>query len=451
MLGVKHIGKDSNGNVLEKRWTSITSDATGKYLAACVYNENIWTSQDYGESWISENNSPNARWYSITSDSTGQYLAACAQKVDDVEENNGYIYTNNDYGIGDWIPNESSGKRNWYSITSDSTGKYLAACDNDGFIYTSNDGGEIWTLNILSGKRNWYSITSDSTGKYLAACNNGGFIYTSNDGGAIWTLNILSGIKSWVSITSDSTGQYLAAITDKSEIYTSSDYGINWRTTNTSLGYGGISIASSSDGTKIIAGCYLNYYVSTNSGESWVQNYTGYDYSYEHVASNSSGSQFVACDDIGFIFTLAYNVTDVTFESGSEIVNFYSGDTIIDTITAIPGQLVTKLLEYGDYSDPSIRNIFEYLKNFVFSDSIFDIIKYNLAAFLSAEAFAQAYTEIVYALTDKYNNGEITIEQYNIELEVSAEQLAENYPTWYFNNLTKIEAAIIKYKYILDN
>jgi hypothetical protein len=399
-------------NVDSKRWTSITSDSTGQYLAACVYYENIWTSIDYGKSWSSNNNSPKVRWVSITSDSTGQYLAACAEKVDDNDDNNGYIYTSRDYG------------KNW----------------------SSN--------NKSSGKRNWYSITSDYTGQYLAACNNGGFIYTSIDSGINWSSNIeSSGNKNWYSITSDSTGQYLAAITGESEIYTSSDYGINWITTNEPLGYGGISIASSSDGTKIIAGCYLNYYVSTNSGDSWEQNYTGYDYSLEHVASNSSGSQFVACDDIGYIFTLTYtqeNVTDVTFESGSEIVKFYIGSTIVEKFTAIPGQLDTKLLEDGDYSDPSIRNIFERLKKYSYTESIFDIIKYNLAAFLPSIAYAQAYTTIVYELTEKYNNGEITIEQYNIALKVSAEQLAENYPTWYFNNLTKIEAAIIKYKYILE-
>jgi photosystem II stability/assembly factor-like uncharacterized protein len=442
-------------DVNSKRWTSITSDSTGQYLAACVYSEKIWTSIDYGKSWSSNNNSPNVRWVSITSDSTGQYLAACAQKVDDNDDNNGYIYTSRDYGKNWSSNNKSSGKRNWYSITSDYTGQYLAACNNGGFIYTSIDSGINWSSNIeSSGERNWYSITSDSTGQYLAACNNYGFIYTSRDYGKNWKLNKVSGNKNWYSITSDSTGQYLAAITGESEIYTSSDYGINWITTNEPLGYGGISIASSSDGTKIIAGCYLNYYVSTNRGKTWKQNYTGYDYSLEHVASNSSGSQFVACDDIGYIFTLTYkqeNVTDVTFESGSEIVNFISGSTIVEKFTAIPGQLDTKLLEEGDYSDPSIRNIFERLKFFVFSDSTIDITKYNLAAFLSAEAYAQAYTEIVYALTDKYNNGEITLVEYNIALEDSAEKLAENYPTWYFNSLTKIEAAIIKYRYILDN
>ena len=388
-------------DVNSKRWTSITSDSTGQYLAACVYSEKIWTSIDYGKSWSSNNNSPKARWLSITSDSTGQYLAAC---------------------------------------------------DNGGFIYTSQNYGANWSSNNeSSGTRNWYSITSDSTGKYLAACSYGGFIYTSNDSGAKWSSNNeSSGIKNWVSITSDSTGQYLAAITYESEIYTSSDYGINWRTTNTSLGYGGISIASSSDGTKIIAGCYLNYYVSTNSGESWVQNYTGYDYSYEHVASNSSGSQFVACDDIGFIYTLAYNVTDVTFESGSEIVKFSSDDTIIDEFTTIPGQLVTELLEDGDYSDQSILNIFENLRKYSYSESIFDIIKYKLAAFFSSIAYAQAYTTIVEELTDKYDNGVITIDEYDEALEVAAKELSDKYPIWYFNSLTKIEAAIIKYRYILE-
>ena len=151
-----------------------------------------------------------------------------------------------------------------------------------------------------------------------------------------------------------------------------------------------------------------------------------------------------------YVYTLQYEVTDVTIESGSEIVKFSSDDTIIDTFTAIPGQLVTELLEDGDYSDPSIRNIFERLKFFVFSDSTIDITKYNLAAFLSAEAFAQAYTTIVEELTDKYKKGVITIKQYDIALKVAAKELSDKYPTWYFNNLKKIELAMIKYRYILE-
>ena len=143
-------------------------------------------------------------------------------------------------------------------------------------------------------------------------------------------------------------------------------------------------------------------------------------------------------------------VTDVTIESGSEIVKFSSYDTIIDTFTAIPGQLDTELLEEGDYSDSSILSIFKNLKKYSYSESIFDIIKYNLAAFFPSIAYVQAYTTIVEELTAKMLKGEITLVEYNIALKVAAKELSDKYPIWYFKSLTKIELAMIKYRYILE-
>ena len=68
----------------------------------------------------------------------------------------------------------------WESITSDSTGKYLAAVINSGGIYISSNYGSTWTQTSAPSAA-WFSITSDSTGQYLAAVNSGG-----GGGGAIY-------------------------------------------------------------------------------------------------------------------------------------------------------------------------------------------------------------------------------------------------------------------------
>lgn len=57
----------------------------------------------------------------FTQHATGQYIAACIQ--------DGYIYTNDDYGYGIWTPTAITiaGKENWNDIISDAVGKYLYA------------------------------------------------------------------------------------------------------------------------------------------------------------------------------------------------------------------------------------------------------------------------------------------------------------------------------------
>ena len=202
-------------------WQCITSDSTGQYLAAAIYNDKIYTSSNYGSSWLRSSSSPKTTWQSITSNSTGQYLAA-------VSNGNG-IYTSSNYGSNWNQTNQTSYK--WTSITSDSTGQYLAAVSNGNGIYTSSNYGSNWNQTNQTSYK-WTSITSDSTGQYLAAVNsngngNNGYIYTSSNYGSSWT-QVASPSKVWQSITSDSTGQYLSVTASNGNIYTSSNYGILW-------------------------------------------------------------------------------------------------------------------------------------------------------------------------------------------------------------------------------
>ena len=124
--------------------------------------------------WI-QTSAPYLRWIGITSDSTGRYLAACAQ-------NTGGIYTC-DTSVGNWVLTSAPSNLNWHSITSDSTGVYLAAAafePNTPGIYTSTTSGTSWTLNSAPNA-GWEGITCDSTGQYLAAVSyNSIGIYTGN-------------------------------------------------------------------------------------------------------------------------------------------------------------------------------------------------------------------------------------------------------------------------------
>ena len=83
-----------------------------------------------------------------------------------------------------WVKT-SAPSLNWYSITSDSSGKRLAAVAQWDGIYTSNDYGVTW-MKTKAPDLKWYSIASDSSGQRLAAVAYGGGIYTSNDYGTNW-------------------------------------------------------------------------------------------------------------------------------------------------------------------------------------------------------------------------------------------------------------------------
>jgi hypothetical protein len=282
------------------------------------------------------------------------------------------------------------------------------------YDYTKYNGlGAPYTL--------WSSITAN--GLTIAASEKDGFIYTYR-GNNNWYKCSPPKAK-WLKIASSSDGKYVAAINTDPGLWISADYGQTWYLDKMSKDYQFKYICfERTDLTNINGVYYTIFAIAYNPYNDKIDDYAVY------TGDVIASSQYT------------------TF--GSEENTFTNGDIIVEKFTTIPGQLDTILLEDGDYSDPSILNIFEHLKKYSYPESIFDDIKYNLAAFFPSIAYAQAYTTIVEELTAKYNNGEITIEQYDIALEVSAEQLAEKYPTWYFNSLIKIEAAIIKYKYILE-
>ena len=67
----------------------------------------------------------------------------------------------------------------------------------------------------------WWDITSDSTGKLLAATQNGGYIYYSTNYGNTWTQSQSPNL-GWTAISSDRSGSNLVAVTWSTGIYTSS-------------------------------------------------------------------------------------------------------------------------------------------------------------------------------------------------------------------------------------
>lgn len=196
-------------------WNSMTSSSDGSKLAATESNGYIWTSSDYGVNWVDQMSSGSREWGSITSSASGQYLAATVR-------NNGDIWTSNDYGAT-WIDQIGSGQRNWTAITSSANGKYLAAIILEvGDILVSSDYGVTWVDQVSSGPRAWKKLTMSDDGSKIAAVdtNDGGVIYTSAGYGASWTLQSTAGPGNWSAITSSADGSKLAATIIGGDVWT---------------------------------------------------------------------------------------------------------------------------------------------------------------------------------------------------------------------------------------
>ena len=292
---------------------------------------------DVGYTWTDRSSAGARGWTSITSDSTGQYLAAVVYSGD--------IYTSSNYGAS-WTDQTSAGSQDWISIASSSTGQYLAAASELGDIYTSSNYGASWTDQTGLGTPSmgeWYSITSDSTGQYLAAVADGGGIYTSSNYGANWTDQTNAGSpRAWQSIASSSNGQYLAAVDAGSgsggDIYTSSNDGANW-TDQTSAGTQKWAAITSDSTGQYLAAAVGNgdIYTSSNYGANWTDQTSAGTQTWSTITSSSNGQYLAAAGfGVGDIWTandssLAYTPasTSTTISSDiSPVISLTSNGTV---------------------------------------------------------------------------------------------------------------------------
>ena len=249
-----------------------------------------------------------ADWWAITSSSSGQYLAAC--------QSNGYIYTSHDYGVT-WT-NIGSISLLWHGITSSSSGQYLAVCGitdtvsgtpYNGCIFISNDYGVSWNWRQSTSPNNsWYCVTSSASGQYLVAgaydVTLGG-LWTSSDYGATFAQTSFTNAQ-WSGITCSSSGQYFAGCVNGGLIYFSSDYGETWgRDNSSSLGSKQwYSITSSSSGQYLAACAYGDYiYTSSDYGASWNAITGGFLGDWNCITYSSSGQYLAVGLGSGNIYT----------------------------------------------------------------------------------------------------------------------------------------------------
>jgi photosystem II stability/assembly factor-like uncharacterized protein len=279
-------------------WERVAQSSDGKFQTAVVRGGNIYTSDDYGNTWKACSQNFNLFWYSISISLLGNYQSACAQED--------HIYTSTDYGQT-WTQNTNAPIAFWNEISISADGQYQTAVANgfvvdpynNGYIYSSSDYGQTW-IQRTNENNVWISISISNSGQYQTAISFyvygisdpndvQGYAFNSNDYGNTWTknTNLAKGFYTCVNISSNGQIQvigenncnYLPAI--PLGLYISYDYGSTFNLAQTPFN-NWLSISMTHDGNTIIAANYQqtdeygnivantgNIVISYNRGETW--------------------------------------------------------------------------------------------------------------------------------------------------------------------------------------
>lgn len=227
-------------------WKGVASSSDGKILHAVSYIEGkIYRSEDYGLTW-NKINCCHGAWWTISTSADGQKIIAAEYVFPQ-----GRISTSQDGG-NNWIDRLSAGNRSWVKVTSSDDGSKLAAIDVGGYIYTSDDSGASWRPNNSAGQKTWWSVDMSSDGKVIAAVAEDSNIMISNNFGNTWNSVSSLGMKNWGSITVSGNGKRIFALGDYGVgLYYSIDSGKSWSKWNNSIVPGNWELVSSKDGSKV--------------------------------------------------------------------------------------------------------------------------------------------------------------------------------------------------------
>ncbi len=182
-----------------------------------------------------------------------------------------------------WETQLSAVSANWTFPALNYSGQYQTIGQNNGNLYTSNDYGKTWNINLspaVSGSLPWIGQAMCGSGQYqLGGANNA---YISNDYGTTWTQTTASA--GW-SVGMDNSGKYQLSITDRIQV--SHDYGQTWFIVEDADIEGGISsktywgAAVSLDGQHMLTSAEGNLagpaqqeflYTSNDYGRTWIRN-----------------------------------------------------------------------------------------------------------------------------------------------------------------------------------
>jgi photosystem II stability/assembly factor-like uncharacterized protein len=230
LYGIKWVNKTSTTDIATQNWRTVSVSSTGEFQSAIEEFGDIYTSNDYGHTWVIQYNIGEAITNCISISLTGQYQTATNGKD---------IYISNDYGTT-WNQVFDSGNCQIFVVVR-VMGRYQSIISSGDGIYRSTDYGQTWVQHTDVDSDIYNSIQTFPTagisishdGKYqIVVCE---AIYLSSDYGETWnTTTVVNDVNreyddhNWVACDISSDGKYAAATEVTGEIYTSQDYGVTW-------------------------------------------------------------------------------------------------------------------------------------------------------------------------------------------------------------------------------
>lgn len=355
-------------------WLCAMMNASGKYRTIASGGGFLYTSSDYGVTWVSNTQSLGKYWQQGAISASGKYQTLPAQES--FQSSGTYIYRSSDYGVT--FTATSSPQKFWKCVAMSGSGKYQSACEYDlnneiGEIYISSDYGVNWRAVSKQLLKKWSYIAMSYSGKYQSACVNGGDIYTSSDYGLTWrTTNSPSNL-TWSSISVSYSGQYQSACVTGGSIYISSDYGVTWNIVqSTNIGWSCIAINYSGQ-YQCACSSGVNIYTSSDYGLTWTSTNTA-NFNWRNVAINASGE-----------YKLAVATTKAPYQSHSNLMLGNSvvltKDNFTDYFNAGPKLSYTTSLLFQDlsvdYTGVVFETIISQLSTSVIKDETIKIDLFN--------------------------------------------------------------------------
>ena len=210
------------------------------------------------------------------------------------------IRVSNDNGINWTTSTVTPSVTSIRSITSNSTGTFIAVSSNANAYKSTNTGS---TFTPCASGSNYRNVVSNGDGSFLVGYNTK--IYKSTNNGTTW-IDLLGPSTTWttvdVSKTAGGSG-YTIVAADSSNIYISYNSGTTWTTKSTfpaGVSRSWVSVTCSEDGTKMAA-CSNNssqgaIIYSLNSGATWLLGNTGgIKGRFKSIASSDDGTILFCC------------------------------------------------------------------------------------------------------------------------------------------------------------
>ena len=245
----------------------------------------------------------------------GSKLAACASFVGSPNSpgpGTGYIYTSSDFGAT-WIERTSAGKHQWAGISMSADGTkllastaYLPGGPLPDFAYTSTDSGETWTPITSLGTKDWRQPAVSADGLTMIMPTYGGYIYTSSNSGTSWVERVSSGAALWQRPAISANGNIIL-VAGNYVASRSTDSGASWAAVGGLPNLSSKQIygaAMSQDATtQIIAINNDHIYISRDSGNTFNVSTVGIK-SWIGVSCSADGSQILACTFGGELYII---------------------------------------------------------------------------------------------------------------------------------------------------